>query len=303
MLINNITETIGNTPLLKLNNIIEKYNLNNNIFAKLEYFNPGSSIKDRPAYNMLKKATLKPGGTVIEATSGNTGIGLAIACKKFGYKLLIIMPENLSEERKMILKALDAKIILSKKEEGMKGSILMAQKLNKDIKNSIYINQFENANNFNAHYQTTGPEIYNDLNKNIDYLISCVGSGGTLTGIGKYLKEKNKDIKIIAVEPFESSVLSGYSSNKHGIQGIGAGFIPKILDTSLIDDIIRINTTQAYEGATILSKDEGLLVGLSSGAALLAAFSLDKKIKGKNIVIILPDNSERYISSKIYSEV
>lgn len=300
MLIDVITETIGNTPLLKLNNIIKHFNLSNNIYAKLEYFNPGCSIKDRAAYNMLLNSNLCSGGTVIEATSGNTGIGLAVACQHFKYKLIIVMPENLSDERKMIIKALGANLILTDKTKGIEGAIFKAKKLNSEISNSLYVNQFENEYNWKAHYNSTGPEIYNDLNGKIDYFVSPVGSGGTLTGCGKYFKQLNSNIQIIAIEPYESSVISGYEKNKHGIQGIGAGFIPKILDTQLIDNIIRVKTEQAYENASILSKYEGLLVGLSSGAALSGALILDKTIKNKNIVIMIPDNSERYISVNIY---
>ncbi|MBN2852814.1 MAG: cysteine synthase A [Clostridia bacterium] len=300
MLYNNITETIGNTPLLKLNNLKEFLKLDNDIYAKLEYFNPGSSVKDRPAFNMISNSQLKNGGTVIEATSGNTGIGLAIACQKFGYHIIITMPENLSEERKQILRALGALLILTPKEEGIAGAIKKAKYIKETTENSFYASQFTNQNNYMAHYNNTAPEIYRDLDGKIDFFVSGVGSGGTITGCGKFFKEKDGNIKIIAVEPFESSVISGLEKGKHGIQGIGAGFIPDILDISLIDDIIRVKTEDAFSHAQLLSKHEGLIVGLSSGAAFKAALELNRIHKNKNIVIILPDTGERYISAGIY---
>jgi len=303
MLINNITEVIGNTPLLKLNNIMKKFGLNNNIYAKLEYFNPGFSIKDRPAFEMIKESNLAEGGTVIEATSGNTGIGLALACIKYNYNLIITMPENVSNERKQLLKALGATIILTPSNDGMNGAINKAKYINETTNNSIYVNQFENTFNYLSHYKTTSREIYSELDGNIDFFISAIGSGGTITGCGKYFKEKNNKIQIVGVEPFESSVLSGFDKGSHGISGIGAGFIPKILDMHLIDDIIRITTDEAYEYARYLTKYEGVLAGISAGANLLTAIKIDQKVTKKNIVIIIPDNSERYISSDIYKEL
>jgi len=303
MLINNITEVVGNTPLLKLNNIMKEFNLNNNIYAKLEYFNPGSSIKDRPALDMIKKADLSKGGTVIEATSGNTGIGLALACIKYNYKLIITMPENVSEERKQLLKALGANIILTSGKDGMNGAIKKAKYIKENTDNSVYINQFENKFNYLSHYKTTAPEIYDELNGKIDYFVSSVGSGGTITGCGKYFKEKDSEIQIIAVEPFESSVISGFSKGTHGIQGIGAGFIPEILDINSIDRTIRISTDEAYKYAQYLTKYEGVLAGISAGANLLATIKVNQEISKKNIVFIIPDSSERYISSGIYKEL
>jgi len=303
MLINNIIEVIGNTPLLKLNNIMKEFNLNNNIYAKLEYFNPGFSIKDRPSLDMIKKADLSKGGTVIEATSGNTGIGLALACIKHNYKLVITMPENVSEERKQLLKALGANIVLTSEKDGMNGAIKKAKYINENTDNSIYINQFENKFNYLSHYKTTAPEIYAELNGKIDYFVSAVGSGGTITGCGKYFKEKDNSIQIIAVEPFESSVISGFSKGTHGIQGIGAGFIPEILDIKLIDKTIRISTDEAYKYARYLAKYEGVLAGISAGANLLATIKVNQEISKKTIVFIIPDSSERYISSGIYKEL
>lgn len=292
MLLNNITEAIGNTPLLKLNNINDKYNLSSNIYAKLEFLNPGSSIKDRPAYNMIKNANLKEGATIIEATSGNTGIGLAIACKKFGYKLIITMPESMSSERRAILGALGATLVLTRAELGMSGSISKAIQIEKETDNSLYIRQFENKNNSDSHYKTTAREIIKDLPL-IDYFVSTIGSGGTITGCGNYLKEFNSSIKIISVE---ADVFP------HGIQGTGAGFIPDILNENIIDDTIKVSTEQAYEHARILAKEEGLLCGISSGANFYGALKIAKQYKNKNIVIVLPDTAERYISAGIYKE-
>ncbi len=302
MLLHNITEMIGNTPLLQLHQIEKKLKLNNNIFAKLEFANPGSSVKDRPALAMLKNAKLKKGGTVIEATSGNTGIGLAIACKKYEYELIIVLPENLSKERITLLSALGAKLILTKKEEGMVGAIKKAKQLNEDINNSIYINQFYNENNPLAHYETTAKEIYDDLDGKVDYFVSAVGSGGTITGCGRYFSEQDYKTTIVAVEPLESAVISGEKKGKHGIQGIGAGFIPEILDVKLIDQIIKVKTEKAYKLTQLLCKEEGLIAGLSSGAALSAALEIDKLVTGKNIVFIIPDTGERYLSLGIYEE-
>ncbi|MCK5812509.1 MAG: cysteine synthase A [Clostridiales bacterium] len=302
MLLHNITEMIGNTPLLQLHHIEKILNLNNNIFAKLEYSNPGSSIKDRAALFMIKNAKLEKGGTVIEATSGNTGIGLAIACKKYEYKLLIVLPENLSKERIVLLKALGATLILTKKEAGIEGAIKKAKQLNKSIKNSIYINQFYNENNSLAHYKTTAKEILIDLDGKVDCFVSAVGSGGTITGCGKYFKEQDYKTTIVAVEPLESAVLSGMKKGEHGIQGIGAGFIPEILDVKLIDKIIKVKTKQAYEMTQLLSKEEGVIAGLSAGAALSAVLEIDKFFKNKNIVFIVPDTGERYLSVGIYED-
>jgi len=303
---NNISELIGKTPLVKLNNLKKEENSKAEIFAKLEYFNPASSIKDRAAKEMLdeyeKKGIINKDTVIIEPTSGNTGIGLCAISASRGYKTIIIMPESMSEERKKIMKFLGAELILTKKEEGMSGSIKKAKELKKEIKNSIIAGQFENPANPQAHYKTTGPEIWNDTDGKIDYLICGVGTGGTISGTGKFLKEKNPGIKIVAVEPYSSPVLSENKSGPHAIQGIGAGFVPDTLDTKIYDEIITVKDEEAINYGKILAKSEGLMVGISSGAALCAAVKISKREEnaGKNIIVILPDSAERYVSTALF---
>lgn len=299
---NNVIELIGNTPILKLNKIKEKYNLKSNLFLKMECFNPGFSIKDRVALNMiqdvLNKKIITENGTIIEATSGNTGIGLSLICNYLNLKLIIVMPENMSEERKKIFNILGTKVILTSKEGGMNESIKMAEKIQKITKDSIYLSQFDNYSNVVAHYKT-GEEIINDMDGNIDYFICGVGTGGTLTGIGKILKEKINDVSIIAVEPENSAVLSGKKSGIHKIQGIGAGFVPTILDTKIYDDIVTINCEDAIKMVKVISKLEGIMVGISTAANICACIKYDSLIRkdNKNILTIAHDLLERYLSA------
>jgi cysteine synthase len=301
----NISELIGNTPLVKLNKSTK--NLSANIFAKLEFYNPTASIKDRIGVSMIddaeKKGLLKQGGTIIEPTSGNTGLGLAMVAASRGYNLIITMPETMSIERQKLMRQLGAEIILTDGSLGMQGAIGKAEEIHKKIKDSYMPQQFKNPSNPKIHYDTTGPEIWSDTDGSIDILVACVGTGGTITGIGKYLKEKNPKIKIVAIEPETSAVLSGEAAGKHGIQGIGAGFIPEILDTELLDEIIKISDNKAIQASKNLSKEEGILAGISSGAAFSAALELAKKDenKNKNIVVILPDTGERYLSTNLFS--
>lgn len=276
----NMTKTIGNTPLIKLKNIMSEKNIETNIFAKVEMLNPGGSIKDRVALAMIEKAEkegkLKKNGVIIESTSGNTGIGLAAIGASKGYKVILTMPESMSEERRQILKAYGAKVVLTPAKEGMMGAGAEAEKINKRTKGSIIAGQFTNMVCVDIHYKTTGPEIYKDLDGKIDMLVVGIGTGGTISGAGKFLKEKNPDIKIVAVEPKNSPLLSEGTSGPHGIQGIGANFIPKILDTGIYDQIIAVDEEDAYEYGKLLATKEGLLVGISSGAALFAACELGK---------------------------
>ncbi len=300
----NISETVGNTPLVQLNNIAEKYPAN--ILAKVEYFNPTSSVKDRIAVNMIndaeQKGLLKSGGTIIEPTSGNTGLGLAMVAASRGYKLIITMPETMSAERQMLMKQLGAELILTDGTKGMTGAIEKANELKNEIKNSFMPQQFQNSANPETHYKTTGPEIWNDTDGKVDILVAGIGTGGTITGTGKYLKEQNPKIEIIAVEPFTSAVLSGDSPGKHGIQGIGAGFIPDILQMNLIDKIIKVADKDAIKTSKDLAKKEGILCGISSGAAVYAALKTAsrKENTGKNIVVVLPDTGERYLSTTLF---
>ncbi|MBQ8668650.1 MAG: cysteine synthase A [Candidatus Gastranaerophilales bacterium] len=293
----NILETIGNTPLVKINNLNNGYA---NIYAKIEFFNPAGSIKDRVAYNMLENALnqgkINKDTTIIEPTSGNTGIGLALVCAVLGYKLILTMPENMSEERKKILSNYGAELFLTKKELGMQGAINKAFELNKEIKNSFIPQQFENPDNPMTHYNTTANEIFNDTDGKIDILVSAIGTGGTISGIAKKLKELKPDIKIIGVEPENSPLLTKGYSGIHKIQGIGANFIPKTLDLSLIDEIKTVSDDDAINLSKDLAKKEGILAGYSSGAALKTAIalSLDLKNKDKTIVVIFPDTAMRY---------
>ena len=304
-LIKSFDDLIGNTPLMELANIKSQYNLNANVFAKLEFFNPAGSVKDRVALSMInnaeQKGTLKKGGTVIEPTSGNTGIGLAAVCTARGYKAIIVMPDTMSVERIKLIKSFGAEIVLTDGKKGMKGAIEEAERLNKEIKGSIIAGQFDSPANPKAHYETTAPEIYNDLNGKVDVFVAGVGTGGTLSGIGIYLKQKNPAIKVIAVEPQSSPVLTKGESGVHKIQGIGAGFVPGNLDTTVYDEVIAVSDDDAFEYARKICKNEGLSVGISSGAALCAAIKIAKREenKGKNMVVLLPDTGSRYLSTEL----
>lgn len=302
-----VTELIGKTPLLETVNFKNKNDLKANIFAKLEYFNPAGSVKDRVANQMIKdaeeKGILNKDSTIIEPTSGNTGIGLASIAASKGYKIIITMPETMSVERRNLMKAYGAELVLTDGSKGMKGAIEKAEELNKEIPNSFIAGQFVNPANPYAHKETTGPEIWEDIDGKVDIFISGVGTGGTVTGVGEYLKEKNPDIKIIAVEPESSPVLSKGVSGPHKIQGIGAGFVPDILNTEIYDEIITVKNEDAYEGTRDFAKSEGILVGISSGAALFAAKQVAKSDdnKDKNIVVLLPDTGDRYLSTELFS--
>lgn len=307
MYYNNITELIGKTPLVKLNNLIKQENLNANLFAKVEFFNPGGSIKDRIANAMIKEAELSgrlnQDTTIYEPTSGNTGIGAALVGAAKGYKVVIVMPDSVSVERIQIVKAYGAKVILTDKKFGVKGSIAKVEELMSEDENSITLSQFENKVNPSEHNKNTAIEIYEDLDSKVDVVISGVGTGGTITGVGHYLKSKNPNIEIIAVEPEKSPVLSGGEHNPHKIQGIGAGFIPNVLDTKVYDRIISVSDEKAMESARLLAQKEGIFCGVSSGAALAAALEVsnDPKYKDKNVVVILPDTGERYLSTEVYA--
>ena len=300
------SELIGRTPLLELSNIEKDEKLSANIFAKLELFNPAGSIKDRVAKAMIEDAEenglLKEGSVIIEPTSGNTGIGLASVAAAKGYKLIITMPETMSVERRKLIASFGAELVLTDGSKGMNGAIEKAEELSREIPNSIVAGQFVNPANPKAHFLTTGPEIWEDTDGQVDILVAGVGTGGTITGIGEYLKSKNPDIKIIGIEPSDSPVLSGGKAGAHGLQGIGAGFIPEILNTEIIDEIITVTTNEAYDASRMMAKREGVLVGISSGAALHSALLLAKKPenKGKNIVVILPDTGDRYLSTDLF---
>ena len=305
---NHISELVGNTPILKLNNYVTKNQLKANIFAKLEYFNPAGSVKDRIAKAMLFKAKedgiLKPDSVIIEPTSGNTGIGLASLGTSLGHQVILTMPETMSIERRNLLKAYGAKVVLTPGGLGMKGAIAKAEELAKEYKNAFIPSQFENQANPNAHYLTTGPEIYQQLEGKIDIFVAGVGTGGTISGIGKYLKEKNPSIKVVAIEPAASPVLSKGTPGPHAIQGIGAGFVPNTLNTDIYDEIITIENEAAFATSRAIAREEGVLVGISSGAALYGATVLAKRIEnaGKNIVVLLPDTGERYLSTALVEQ-
>ena len=301
-----ISDLIGKTPLLRLGNIIEEENLSADILAKVEFFNPGGSIKDRVALKMIidaeEKGLLKEGSVIIEPTSGNTGIGLAMAGVSRGYRVIIVMPDTMSIERRKLIASYGAELVLTDGSLGMKGAIAKAEELEKEIEGSFVTGQFTNPSNAMAHYETTGPEIWEDTDGNVDILVCGIGTGGTITGTGKFLKEKNPDIKIIGAEPLSSPFLTEGKSGAHGIQGIGAGFIPEILDTEIYDEIIPISDDDAYSMGRNLAKKEGLLVGISSGAAVSAAVTVAKcpENKGKRIVVILPDTGTRYLSTAMF---
>ena len=300
------TELIGNTPLVEFNHIEKKEGLNAKILAKLEYFNPAGSVKDRIAKEMIedaeRKGTLKPGATIIEPTSGNTGIGLASIATAKGYKAIIVMPETMSVERRNIIKAYGAEIVLTEGAKGMKGAIAKAEELSKEIENSFVAGQFVNPANPEAHRKTTGPEIWNDTDGKVDIFVAGVGTGGTVTGVGEYLKQQNPDVKVVAVEPATSPVLSKGTAGAHKIQGIGAGFVPDTLNTKIYDEIITIDNDAAFEGGKEIASIEGILVGISSGAAFVAAKELAKRPEnaGKTIVVLLPDSGDRYYSTPLF---
>lgn len=303
-----LTELIGKTPMVELSRISQSHNSQARIIAKLESFNPGGSAKDRIALSMIedaeKSGKLKPGSTIIEPTSGNTGVGLAWISSIKNYKLILTMPETMSKERQLLLKAYGAQIILTPGKEGMKGAIEKANQLNKEINNSIILQQFNNKANPEAHYNTTAEEIWTDTDGQTDIFIACVGTGGTISGVGKKLKEKNSKIKIIAVEPDSSAVISGEKAGPHKIQGIGAGFIPNTLDTKIIDRVVRVKDEDAMSTGRELAIKEGILCGISSGAALHAAIkvSQEEENANKNIVVLLPDTGERYLSTELFNK-
>ena len=304
----NVGELVGNTPLMELGNLARKEGLKARILAKLEYLNPAGSVKDRVGKAMIeaaeKEGKLKEGGVIIEPTSGNTGIGLAAVAASKGYQVILTMPETMSKERRNILKAYGAKIVLTPGEEGMAGSIKKAEELAGEIPDSLIAGQFENPVNPMAHYQTTGPEIWRDTEGAVDVFVATVGTGGTITGAGRYLKEQNPRIQVVAVEPAGSPVLSEGKSGPHGIQGIGAGFVPKVLDTGVYDQIITATEEESYAAAKKLAKAEGIQVGISSGAALEAAMKLarSEEYEGKTIVVLLPDSGDRYYSTALFEE-
>lgn len=301
-------ELIGNTPLLEPVNYERTYGLTASLFLKLESFNPAGSIKDRAALFMIEdaeeKGLLKPGATIIEPTSGNTGIGLASIASMKGYQVILTMPETMSVERRMLLLAYGAKLVLTEGAKGMAGALEKAEELRKEIPGAVILGQFVNPANAKAHRMTTGPEIWNALEGKVDIFVAGVGTGGTITGVGEYLKSQNPDVKVVAVEPDKSPLLSGGKAGGHGIQGIGANFIPEILNTGIYDEVVRVTEEQAYEAARNLAKSEGILVGISSGAALFAASRIAKSPEntGKNIAVILPDTGDRYLSTPLFSK-
>ncbi len=302
-------DLIGNTPILQVDNFMEKNGIKNaRILAKLEYLNPAGSIKDRAALKMIQdaeeKGLLKPGATIIEPTSGNTGIGIASVAASKGYNAVLTLPDTMSVERRNLLKAYGAQIVLTEGAKGMKGAIAKAEELRDNTPGAVILGQFDNDANALSHYETTGPEIWRDTDGKVDILVASVGTGGTITGTGRYLKEQNPNIQIVAVEPASSAVLSGEQPGPHKIQGIGAGFIPKVLDTSIYNDIIKIENDDAFAAGKEFARTEGILVGISSGAALHAAHLLAEREenKGKNIVVILPDSGDRYLSTALFQE-
>lgn len=303
-----ITDLIGGTPILKLNNYIALNELPANIYAKLEYFNPAGSVKDRIAKAMIDdaeaKGALKPGAVIIEPTSGNTGIGLAAVAASKGYRIILTMPETMSVERRNMLKAYGAELVLTDGAKGMKGAIAKAEELAQQIEGGFIPSQFTNSANPTAHFNTTGPEIWEDTDGKVDIFVAGVGTGGTVSGVGKYLKSKNPNVKVVAVEPAGSPVLSKGVAGPHKIQGIGAGFVPETLDTKIYDEIIAVENEDAFATGRTLARKEGLLVGISSGAAVYAATQLAKRPenKGKNIVVLLPDTGDRYLSTPMFAE-
>ncbi len=301
-------QLIGKTPLLELTKTEKKFDLKAKIFAKLEYFNPAGSVKDRIAKAMIddaeKTGKLHKGSVIIEPTSGNTGIGLAAVAAARGYRIIIVMPETMSQERRTLMKAYGAELVLTEGAKGMKGAIAKADELAKEIPDSFIPGQFVNPVNPQAHFETTGPEIYEDTDGKVDIFVAGVGTGGTVSGVGKFLKSKNPDVKVVAVEPATSAVLSTGVAGAHKIQGIGAGFVPDTLDTSIYDEIIAVKNEDAFEYGALIGKTEGVLVGISSGAALSAAVELAKRPEnaGKNIVVLFPDTGDRYLSTALFAD-
>ena len=308
MIYNSIDALIGKTPLVRLANIEKEFGLKSKLVAKLEYFNPAGSVKDRVAKVMIdeaeKNGKLKKGSVIIEPTSGNTGIGLAAVAASRGYRVIIVMPETMSMERRMLMKAYGAELFLTPGDKGMAGAIEKANELASEIENSFIPGQFVNPDNPKAHFESTGPEIWDDTDGMVDFFVAGVGTGGTITGTGKYLKLKNPKIKVVAVEPDTSAVLSGKNAGSHGLQGIGAGFIPEVLDTDVYDEIITVSTEEAYSTSRLLGKKEGIVVGISSGAALCAAIKVAKAntSEGKTVVVLLPDAGDRYLTTPMFND-
>lgn len=308
MIYHSIEQLIGKTPLLELTQFEKKYKLQASLIAKVEFMNPGGSAKDRVAMAMIedaeKRGILKEGATIIEPTSGNTGIGLAVVAAARGYHAMIVMPDSMSMERRMLMKAFGAELVLTPGAKGMAGAIEKAEELNKEIPNSFIPGQFDNPANARVHYETTGPEIYEDAEGKVDIFVAGIGTGGTISGVGKYLKEKNPNIRVVAVEPAGSPLLSKGVAGTHGIQGIGANFVPSVLDTEIYDEIIAVENEEAFEAGSDIAKTEGLLVGISSGAALFAAKKLAERPEnaGKNIVVFLPDTGDRYLSTAMFAQ-
>ena len=304
----NAIELIGKTPLLELSNIEKELELEAKIIVKLEYFNPAGSVKDRIAKAMIEEAEvsgkLTPESVIIEPTSGNTGIGLAAVATANGYRIILVMPETMSVERRQLMKAYGAELVLTEGAKGMKGAIAKAEEIAKEISHSFIPGQFVNPANSKAHRETTGPEIYEDTDGKVDIFVAGVGTGGTITGVGEYLKSKNSNVKVVAVEPASSPVLSKGVAGAHKIQGIGAGFVPDVLNTQIYDEIITVENDDAFNTGKLIGKKEGVLVGISSGAAVFAAIELAKREenRGKNIVVLLPDTGDRYLSTSLFSE-
>ena len=299
-----VTQLIGGTPLLRLTALEKEYGISGRLLAKLECMNPAGSAKDRVALAMIedaeKKGRLVPGSVIIEPTSGNTGIGLAAVAAVRGYRSIIVMPDSMSVERQKLMTAYGAELVLTPGKLGMQGAVEKAEELAHEIPNSFIPDQFSNPANAEAHYRTTGPEIWADTNGDVDILVAGVGTGGTITGAGRFLKEKNADIRIVAVEPARSPLLSGGTAGSHGLQGIGANFVPKVLDTKIYDQVICITEEQAYEAGRLLGSREGILCGISSGAALYAAVTVAKENPGKTVVVVLPDTGDRYLSTPMF---
>ena len=299
-------QLVGRTPLLELTHIEKDLGLKAKIYAKLEYLNPAGSVKDRVALNMIldaeKKGALKPGATIIEPTSGNTGIGLCAVAAARGYRVIIVMPDSMSMERRMLMKAYGAELVLTEGKKGMKGAIAKAQELADETPGSFIPGQFVNPANWQAHYLTTGPEIWEDTDGQVDAFVAGVGTGGTITGVGRFLKEKKADVRVVAVEPDASPVLSGGAAGPHPIQGIGAGFVPDVLDTKVYDEVVRVKGEDAFDAGRRIARTEGVLVGISSGAALWAAIELARReeFAGKHIVVLLPDTGDRYLSTAMF---
>ena len=299
-----VDQLVGNTPLLELKNIAKALDLKSRILAKLEFMNPAGSVKDRVALSMIedaeRKGLLKPGSTIIEPTSGNTGIGLCAIAASRGYKAIIVMPDSMSMERRLLMTAYGGELVLTEGAKGMQGAIEKAKQLQKEIPGSIIAGQFENPANPAAHVTTTGPEIWKDTEGQVDIFVAGVGTGGTITGTGCYLKQQKQDLKIVAVEPAASPLLSKGLAGSHGLQGIGANFVPQVLDTQIYDEIVPVTEEQAYAAGRLMGQKEGVLVGISSGAALHAAIEIAKKEEGKTIVVLLPDTGERYLSTPMF---